>query len=1115
MRNLGGGVCICLGALFSMWLCACSFSSGVDNPNAFITCKRASECPQGYACRLEVGRCLRLDATDYMPPSVQSPVVQPARIRRDGASHITFTASEPLLETPKLQVRSGAISRDLPMEVVSQGETPQFSVLLQPEPGDVEGVYELRVDLTDASGNVLKAALVGAVTFDFTPPTATVAELTPAPVGNLTTVRATDTLLVRLQASEPVQSSTMRLVGRNPACSAFDEPLELVSNANGYLDFRHAGPAGPDGCALQLVLKGLTDLAGNDTADLVFDTRYRVDGVGPAVRQLKTWRPDGGAATEFSRQPGFSTMVVTFEVDESAARVEAHLGAGLMSGCTTVEQACAPADAGSRLCRCTTTFTAATAEPEGPLALAVTTEDSAHNFVTASTLVTLDYTPPTPAGRAELTFIPLAGNPLSADLVQALGPKSSVTLFLVMSEPTVAVPSLQHPTVAFDPGVAAGGAGFFYSSSVVQPNQVDGCAPLTVTAADRVGNQATSSVMLSSSPCGLRSDWNTPALPDVKTLGRIRLSRVPWGARSTNFQPASWIDGTPGSVSNDGYVEILHPVTLQVMAAQRVDAGLGFGPLPVPVDVIGALVRLVDFAGNATAPTRVLDHTLTYTNGPFDAGQPLGELMMTPDEAEPVTTGSQRWVFDSDSGVALAGTYAFTDTTPQYDQFGLTLPGESFSRIAFAPLEGAPLGYPGYLCQNPFIAGGTCSSADGYGVLRTNGTPRTNPLVTPATVNAGPLEANTFELVGGTTFGTNLLLVETSLVGPRYRLLNYATGKATVQMGIDAGPGLNRAMSSLFDPVRARAVIVARGGTWTIERDGGVQVIEVADPMLGPHMRIVDGGLAPEQAAALAYLSGTGQYLLVNTRPDPTSTGFKPAVGFDTWISPSLPSSAVWSRVDGGSVSIAIPSGVNTRPCLVEDAVRGGLLLMLPGGTTFEWTGSAWVRRYPSLPVVSACSAVSMPDQTLVMGDVYGPAVLNPQVFAAMGSVAMHSSSPKFRVNLSSSNIAKQLPAATQVRVMGELGATSFQDQLDGGWSPVTGGVLSGTVGNSFFSVTAPDAGPQNTRVVQVALDGGMSGTSLGVNFAPLGTNGRGQAQLRVNYVQIDVDYRVKTDGGL
>ena len=197
----------------------CTVKLGLD-PHARITCDTNGECPSGYTCNTDVGRCVATDRSDVSPPVVDNltPTASFCNLACVEA-WLAFDVDEPLAGPPRIAFPDGrAFELTAPWTL----ESRHFEVVYHrsDDYSDPQGVA-LPVNglLEDLSGNAFSGPLGATVTFDFVPPTvfSPSIDLMPGPDNLLPHAdleRANHDTVVRLSfvASEPLDDVTLSTV---------------------------------------------------------------------------------------------------------------------------------------------------------------------------------------------------------------------------------------------------------------------------------------------------------------------------------------------------------------------------------------------------------------------------------------------------------------------------------------------------------------------------------------------------------------------------------------------------------------------------------------------------------------------------------------------------------------------------------------------------------------------------------------------------------------------------------------------------------------------------------------------------------------------------------------
>jgi len=177
-----------LAVLALLALSACTAREDVG-PNTTVTCGSASDCPGGRVCNRT--RCVNPDAIDTTPPDLVagSVVVSPPRVRAGQVVTVSLQVSEALEAPP--QVALGLVPPVLlDCTAISSVAYACAHTATGHENGDLGGDIAVDVRLRDLGGNDTARSSVATVTFDFAPPSPTIASVAydPAPSNPLASV---------------------------------------------------------------------------------------------------------------------------------------------------------------------------------------------------------------------------------------------------------------------------------------------------------------------------------------------------------------------------------------------------------------------------------------------------------------------------------------------------------------------------------------------------------------------------------------------------------------------------------------------------------------------------------------------------------------------------------------------------------------------------------------------------------------------------------------------------------------------------------------------------------------------------------------------------------------
>ena len=281
---------------------------GVDlaaSGEALIRCSNDSDCPTGFICRSNVGRCMEAKGLDQEPPGIEpdSVDIKPERGRRDSVFALEFRVTELLLEDPKVSVELSTSADKL---IVDEAGTDRaglaYAFTYAVTPGTGDGVWPLTVGLVDLSGNSANVA-VGDLVTDFTPP-----GLTAPATLSAATVRREGTVTVSFTLDEPVAPAPIvQLTGDGVAAGA---TWQIAASAGQSFSYTYTpGATAPmDAQGTYDIIIAAADLAGN-TANLAAGT-IRLDFEAPALLTVLVV-PESRAA-----RPG-ALVTVSLELSES------------------------------------------------------------------------------------------------------------------------------------------------------------------------------------------------------------------------------------------------------------------------------------------------------------------------------------------------------------------------------------------------------------------------------------------------------------------------------------------------------------------------------------------------------------------------------------------------------------------------------------------------------------------------------------------------------------------------------------------------------------------------------------------------------------------------------
>jgi hypothetical protein len=137
-------------------------------PNTIILCERDTECPSGYRCIDELGRCLPSGASDAAPTIDGELLVAPNPARHGVVVAIEFTTTLALAENPVVRVMWPTRQREATFgSAIGASHSYSFA---PDEAGDPEESAAIDVEMVSESGIVNTAHFPDALHIDFTPP---------------------------------------------------------------------------------------------------------------------------------------------------------------------------------------------------------------------------------------------------------------------------------------------------------------------------------------------------------------------------------------------------------------------------------------------------------------------------------------------------------------------------------------------------------------------------------------------------------------------------------------------------------------------------------------------------------------------------------------------------------------------------------------------------------------------------------------------------------------------------------------------------------------------------------------------------------------------------------
>lgn len=267
---------------------------------ARITC--TTECPEGWTCNARLGRCIRNDALDTVPPSIVGPVtVEPPEAPLGSVVRVAFDVNEPLSVPPVVTIDLGTgVPKSLTLDASASSGT-HWAYAWTTVGDEPQGrACPITIALEDLQGLPATGLSGGNVRFDFLPPSLSGVQLEGSPVGSLGTVR------VRFRASEPPVADPVVRLG---SAADFVKSDALSSGLDYVYEYLSDGTE-PQGAPGFPVTVDLADVAGNAATGLALGTAI-FDRMAPSLVAAPTVTPLDAAEGALVR--------VTFELDEELA----------------------------------------------------------------------------------------------------------------------------------------------------------------------------------------------------------------------------------------------------------------------------------------------------------------------------------------------------------------------------------------------------------------------------------------------------------------------------------------------------------------------------------------------------------------------------------------------------------------------------------------------------------------------------------------------------------------------------------------------------------------------------------------------------------------------------
>lgn len=142
--------------------------------NAEVACAQNADCPSGFSCLPNLGRCIKEGSGDVDPPEIVAGTgaIVPSPAGVGATVLLRFGVNETLGTSPELllvDLNGVAESRTLPVGVIQEAGL-SFIYAYIPSANEPETRWSVRARLIDSVGNVNPGAELGTLTLDFTAP---------------------------------------------------------------------------------------------------------------------------------------------------------------------------------------------------------------------------------------------------------------------------------------------------------------------------------------------------------------------------------------------------------------------------------------------------------------------------------------------------------------------------------------------------------------------------------------------------------------------------------------------------------------------------------------------------------------------------------------------------------------------------------------------------------------------------------------------------------------------------------------------------------------------------------------------------------------------------------
>jgi hypothetical protein len=244
----------------------CAADLGVPD-EAQIACIFEADCPAGWTCNRNLGKCVKTGNMDQTAPAFAgTPSVSPPVVTQGVTVRAVFDASEELAAPPEVAIDLRGTLAPLALDLEASGGT-HYEFTYYATGDEPETTCQVFATMLDRGGNKTAGALVGGVMFDFAPPeiaTAVVAYGPPleSPVTSVKRATTGGTISVTILATELLSTSEPPSLTASSGNTTLEFAIVPESVTAVGAVFQVEVPAGAaEGLYFPLVI--LTDEAGN------------------------------------------------------------------------------------------------------------------------------------------------------------------------------------------------------------------------------------------------------------------------------------------------------------------------------------------------------------------------------------------------------------------------------------------------------------------------------------------------------------------------------------------------------------------------------------------------------------------------------------------------------------------------------------------------------------------------------------------------------------------------------------------------------------------------------------------------------------------------------------